>query len=33
MDETHNHLKTKFMMKNLGETKYCLGLQLEHLPQ
>jgi hypothetical protein len=27
-----NHLKTKFEMKDLGKTKFCLVLQLEHLP-
>jgi hypothetical protein len=32
IDETRNHLKTKFEMKDLGKTKFCLGLQLEHLP-
>jgi hypothetical protein len=31
IDETHNHLKTEFEMKNLTKTKFCLGLQLEHL--
>jgi hypothetical protein len=31
IDEAHNHLKTEFEMKNLGRTKFCLGLQLEHL--
>jgi hypothetical protein len=32
IDEAHNHLKTKFEVKDLGKTKFCLGLQLEHLP-
>ena len=32
IDEAHNHLKTEFEMKDLGKTKFCLGLQLEHLP-
>jgi hypothetical protein len=32
IDEARNHLKTKFEMKDLGETKFCLGFQLEHLP-
>jgi hypothetical protein len=27
-----NHLMTEFEMKDLGKTKFCLGLQLEHLP-
>ena len=26
-------LKTKFEMKDLGKTKYCLGLQIQHLPE
>jgi len=32
ISEAHNHLKMKFEMKNLGQTKFCLGLHLEHLP-
>ena len=28
IDEAHKHLKMKFEMKDLGKTKYCLGLQL-----
>src|SRR6266508_1301324 len=32
IDEARNHLKTKFEMKDLGQTKFFLGLQLEHLP-
>jgi hypothetical protein len=32
IDEAHNLLKTEFEMKDLGKTKFCLGLQLEHLP-
>jgi hypothetical protein len=31
IDESRNHLKTEFEMKDLGRTKFCLGLQLEHL--
>jgi hypothetical protein len=31
IDEARKHLKTKFEMKDLGKTKFCLGLQLEHL--
>jgi hypothetical protein len=31
IDETHNHLKTEFEMKDLGKTKFYLELQLEHL--
>jgi hypothetical protein len=29
--EARNHLKMEFKMKDLGRTKFCLGLQLEHL--
>lgn len=28
--EASSYLKTEFEMKELGKTKYCLGLQLEH---
>jgi hypothetical protein len=31
IDETRNHLKTEFEMKDLGKTKFCLDLQIEHL--
>jgi hypothetical protein len=31
IDEARNHLKTEFEMKDLAKTKFCLGLQLEHL--
>jgi hypothetical protein len=31
VDVAHNHLKMKFEMKDLGRTKFFLGLQLEHL--
>jgi hypothetical protein len=31
IDKAHNHLKTEFETKDLGRTKFCLGLQLEHL--
>jgi hypothetical protein len=31
IDEACNYLKMEFEMKNLGRTKFCLGLQLEHL--
>jgi hypothetical protein len=31
IDEAHNHLKKEFEMKDLGKTKFCLGLQIEHL--
>ena len=32
INEAHHHLKTEFEMKDLGKTKFCLGLQLQHLP-
>jgi hypothetical protein len=32
IDEARNNLKTEFKVKDLGKTKFCLGLQLEHLP-
>jgi hypothetical protein len=31
INEARHHLKMEFEMKDLGKTKYCLGLQLEHL--
>jgi hypothetical protein len=31
IDEALNHLKTEFEMNDLDRTKFCLGLQLEHL--
>jgi hypothetical protein len=31
IDETHNHLKKEFEIKDLGKTKFCLDLQIEHL--
>ena len=31
--EAMTYLKTEFEMKDLGKTKFCLGLQLEHLPE
>jgi hypothetical protein len=31
IDEPHNHLKKEFEMKDLGKTKFYLGLQIEHL--
>ena len=30
---TKHILKAEFEMKDLGKTKLCLGLQLEHLPE
>jgi hypothetical protein len=32
IDEVCNHLKMEFEMKDLGKIKFCLGLQLGHLP-
>jgi hypothetical protein len=32
-EEVMAHLKTEFEMKDLCKTKFCLGLQLEHLPE
>jgi len=32
IDEACKHLKTEFELKDLGKTKFYLGLQLEHLP-
>jgi hypothetical protein len=31
IEEASAYLKTEFEMKDLGETKFCLGLQIEHL--
>jgi hypothetical protein len=31
INEAQDHLNMKFQMKDLGKTKFCLGLQLEHL--
>jgi hypothetical protein len=33
IEEAMAYLKTEFEMKDLGKTKLCLGLQLEHLPE
>jgi hypothetical protein len=33
IEEAMAYLKTEFEMKDLGKTKFCLGLQLEHLPE
>ena len=30
INEARHHLKMEFEMKVLGQTKFCLGLQLEH---
>ncbi|GJZ86554.1 retrovirus-related pol polyprotein from transposon TNT 1-94 [Tanacetum coccineum] len=32
INEVIVHLKEEFEMKDLGKTKYCLGLQIEHMP-
>jgi hypothetical protein len=32
INEARDHLKTEFETKDLGKTKFCLCLQLEHLP-
>jgi hypothetical protein len=31
INEAQDHFKTKFEMKDLGKTNFCLDLQLEHL--
>jgi hypothetical protein len=31
IDEACDHLKREFEMKNLGKTRFCLGLKIEHL--
>jgi hypothetical protein len=32
INEAHNHLLMEFKMKDLGKTKFLLGLHFEHLP-
>ena len=32
LTRTTNYLKNEFEMKDLGKTKFCLGLQIEHFP-
>jgi hypothetical protein len=32
INEACDHLKIEFEMKDLNKTKFCLGLQLEHIP-
>ena len=32
LTKTTNYLKREFEMKDLGKTKFCLGLQIEHFP-
>ncbi len=31
INEAWDHFKTEFEMKDLGKTKFCLELQIEHL--
>jgi hypothetical protein len=31
LTKTANYLKNEFEMKDLGKTKFCLGLQIEHI--
>ena len=33
IEEAMAYLKEEFEIKDLGKTKFCLGLQLEHLPE
>jgi len=33
IEEASAYLKAEFEMKDLGKTKFCLGLQLEHLSE
>ena len=33
IEEASSCLKTEFEIKDLSKTKYCLGLQIEHLPE
>ena len=32
LTRTKNYLKKEFEIKDLGKTKFCLGLQIEHFP-
>jgi hypothetical protein len=32
INEARQYLKTEFEMKDLSQTKFCLGLQLQHFP-
>ena len=32
LTRTTNYLKNEFEMKDLGKTKFCIGLQIEHFP-
>ena len=31
LTKTTNYLKNEFEIKDLGKTKFCLGLQIEHI--
>jgi hypothetical protein len=31
IDESRKHVKKEFKMNDLGKTKFCFGLQIEHL--
>lgn len=31
VDDARTHMKEEFEMKDLGKTKFCLGLLIEHL--
>ena len=31
-NKTADYLRNEFEMKDLGKTKFCLGLQIEHFP-
>jgi hypothetical protein len=33
IEEACAYLKAEFEMKDLGRTRFCLGLQIEHLPE
>ena len=33
LTRTTNYLKKEFEMKDLGKTKFCLNLQIEHFPK
>ena len=33
IEETSAYLKMEFEMKDMGKTRFCLGLQIEHLPE
>lgn len=33
VEEASAYLKAEFEMKGLGKTRFCLGLQIEHLPE